>query len=278
MLNRREFLAAAAALPALAQDDKGLVVHEWGVVTAPYGSDLGVARSEGARFADGKELAEELPDFVTTYREAFDQSIEEWKNRPVRKPIVYFYAKERTNVRVKVSVPRGRPHAWWPPTADYGPRPALPGKGIAPDPKIPAIEDVKPENGHLTWNFVVDPDSKARPRDAAGWWPLARKPASTPIRAGTETDTFLFYDALTRFDSGLTVAWTAETVTVEPAVFAAVHVRKGRCRYATGKGGPLKEGTPDLSKALVEAGLTRDEAEAVVEIWRDEFFKTDGAR
>ena len=59
-MNRREFMAAGAgtlaALPAFArQDDGGLVVHEWGVITIPYGAVAGGnVRTAGAAMKGGK--------------------------------------------------------------------------------------------------------------------------------------------------------------------------------------------------------------------------------
>jgi len=151
-LSRRRFLSAGAALgavPALGLDEGGLVVHEWGVVTVPDGSALGMARSEGARFEDGKEIAEALPPFVETYPKAFAAVLEAWGNMEVRKPIVYFYSREKTSVSVRVSMPEGRPHAWWPAARDFGPKPDLPRRGLRPrgelEKRVPAPEEMKPE-------------------------------------------------------------------------------------------------------------------------------------
>jgi len=162
------------ALPALAQDDPGLVVHEWGVVTIAYGSEFGVARSEGARFEGGREIGEQLPPFVTTYRQAFDQSIESWRNRPVRKPVVYFHAKKATRVTMKVSMPHGRPEAWWP-AAQYAPQPDLKwGKGFGAVEPPPSLESMKPENGALVWQNLAR-GARRRDREAPGARP-ARLP------------------------------------------------------------------------------------------------------
>lgn len=298
-LSRRDFMAAGAALgalPVVGQDDAGLVVHEWGVVTVPYGSGLGFARSEGARFEQGKEIAEELPPFVVTYPKAFAGTVEAWQNMPVRKPIVYFHAKRRTAVSVRVSMPQGRPHAWWPVARDYGPKPALPGRGIsrlgAVEPKIPTPEEMKPEKGMLFWpDLVVDPDEKQAPERTGGWWATARETAAAPVRAAGAVDKFLFYDALLRFDPGLQLSWLeAGRLSVQassdlPHVFA-VRVKNGRCTWAGSaplrKGDraelALREGVPDLHAALVAAGLYKDEAAGLVKIWDEEFFRADGAR
>lgn len=306
-MNRREFLAASAALaaaPALsegatgsrverAQDDT-FVVHEWGVVTIAQSRPLGMARSEGASFVDGLEKAEALPEFVTTYEKAFGKALTDWHNMPVRKPVLYFHANRVMDVRVRVQIPKGRPYAWWP-AADYAPRPNLPPKkgiriqGDDSEPKLPKVDDMPMEKGALSWAITLDPKA-SQFADAAGWWKLARAPKATPVVAGQQSDKFLFYDALTTFDPGLDIAWAADgspTIAAAgaiPALFA-VRVKDGVCKSAATKMVKgdrvtlaLEKGRPDLAAALAKAGLNQDEADAVAEIWKEEFFEAAGAR
>ncbi len=294
-MNRREFMAvgagALAALPIAAQDDGGLIVHEWGVVTIAYGTTRGFARSEGSRFVEGVEKPEELPEFVVTLQKALDGAIEDWKNMPVRKPIVYFHAKRRMNVDVRVAIPKGRPHAWWPPVTDLAPKANLRprgGKG-GDEPKLPTIADLPAENGAIVWrNVTLDADEK-KFEPAKGWWATARETASTPVSVNGRSDKFLFYDALTRVDAGLEIAWARDgkvTITSRDAVtLFAIHVKDGTCFSATlamakGEAKELAptEGKPDLAKPLVAAGLCADEVAALIKIWTDEFFEANGAR
>jgi hypothetical protein len=296
-MNRREFMATGAGgLAALAfrQEEAAFVVHEWGVATIMNGSTaIGAARSEGATFAGGVEKPEELPKFVETFKGFFDMTIENWKNMPVRKPIVYFYAKKRMQVDVRVSIPRGRPHAWWPLTGDVAPRPAFPGrgKGLGQLGELPKVEEMKPENGMLHWPAIVLDPATALPQPAAdGWWPLARKTASTPVVADTLSDKFLFYDALTFVDAGLDIEWTRDgkvklAARSEIPLAIAVRVKEGACSFAAkklakGESAELAPaaGTPDLVPPLVAAGLFKDEAAALAEIWKEEFFQAPGAR
>jgi hypothetical protein len=145
------------------------------------------------------------------------------------------------------------------------------------------------ENGHLAWAITLDPKA-SQFAEAAGWWPIARKPKSTPVVAGTTSDKFLFYDALTAFDPGLEIAWAEDgSVRVAaagaiPALFA-VRVKDGVCRFASSKLAKGERavltpeiGRPDLAAALAKAGLNQDEADAVAEIWKEEFFEAPGAR
>jgi hypothetical protein len=294
-LDRREFLAIGAglaSLPLLPQED-GLVVHEWGVVTMACGSArIAGVRSEGATFVGGVEQAEQLPAFVATWKGSVDKAIEDWRNMPVRKPVVHFHAKRRMTVDVAVQVPKGRPHAWWPKTDEYAPKAKLPrrGKGFDLDDE-PSADAIKPENGALVWKELVLDPAAAPSLDARGWWALARKTASTPVMCGTECERFLFYDALTPVDPGLDVEWTKAgsvklSARADIAHAFAVRVKDGACRFAHRKGlakGASCElepaaGRPDLVPVLVEAGLCRDEAEAVAAIWKEEFFEAAGAR
>ena len=125
-LSRRDFIAASAgtlaSIPALAQDNPDLVVHEWGVVSVAYGSTVwGNARSAGAKAMKGAEVAPDLPPFVSKWEDHVKEQIQDWRMQPVDKPVVYFYANRSMDVSFKVSIPAGRPKAWWPPTADWGP-------------------------------------------------------------------------------------------------------------------------------------------------------------
>jgi hypothetical protein len=293
-LNRREFIAAGAtalALPAFAQEE-GFEVHEWGVVTIAYGTSRGFVRSEGSRFVDGVEKPEELPAFVETLQKRFDTAIEHWHSMPVRKPIVYFHARKRMTIAVKVAMPKGRPHAWWPRADDVAPKPTLPPKrGFGSDPadKLPVFQDLPMTDGLLSWTALTLDPTATQFAAAAGWWPIARETASTPVLSGALADKFLFYDALTTVDPAVDVTWTAAgnaNLSARAAVTVfAIHVKEGACFSASAalaKGASaelvLAKGRPDLAKPLTAAGLCADEAASLIKIWTDEFFETPGAR
>jgi hypothetical protein len=299
-LTRREFLAAGAALAAmpacpegglgpsraaLAQEADGLVVHEWGVATIPYGAPGASLRTAGATFRGGLEQIPGLPAFVMTWEAVVKDDIEEWKNRPVpvTKPIVYFYSKKKTALSLTVKFPDGRPNAWFPAADDYAPAPNF-GKGVPSGPGA-----LVPKNGRLSWNLTLDPDATPT-READGWWKTARKVDAVAVCREKECEKFVFYDGLADFNPRAEVAWTREgTVTIRnasrdpfPAV-VAIRVKDGVCSSAratlakeASETLTLKPGLPDLAPLL--KGLYPKESGSLVEIWTEEFFKAEGVR
>lgn len=293
-MNRREFLAlGAGALASFgARPDDGIVVHEWGVVTVPYGHPQGGVRSAGVRKGKNGEEISDLPEFVTTWTKAVGDDIQRLERMPVRKPVLNFYTGKEQTVRVRVSIPSGRPDAWWPPAASFGPTSKfVRAKQLGGEPL--RIDQIDPVDGHLEWNAVRVIPEDAVFREAAGWWSTARKTDAAMVRSGGETERFLFYDALAAFDPGLEIRWKkGGKVTIanrgEEAIHPlfAIQVRDGRCRSAVVKelrGGASVELTlepekPALSEALVGAGLYKKEADGIAEIWDEEFLGMDGAR
>ena len=298
-LTRREFIAASSAVVAsssvsslLPSGSSSLIVHEWGVATIPYGTSHANLRTAGAKSIGGVEQIPGLPEFVATWEATVKDAIEDWKNNPVpvSKPIVYFYSKEQTQVSLTVKIPTGRPSAWFPPADRYAPQPVYPnpmkgGDQTSPDPKT-----IVPKDGLLGWDaLILDPAAKEF-RDVKGWWKTARNVDAVPVRRDKEAEKFLFYDGFADYAPKAVVAWNKDgTVTVTndspepfPAVIA-IRVKKGECAFATSKLAKgasatltLAKGAPDLAASL--AGLYKKEADALVEIWTDEFFKTDGVR
>jgi hypothetical protein len=295
-LNRRKFIAlGTGALAALGahQPDDGFSVHEWGVVTVPYGHPRAGVRTAGVRKGKGGEEVSDLPEWAVTWAASVKLQIEQMERMPVRKPVLNFYSQEERLVRVRVSVPTGRPDAWWPPTVDWGP-----GSRFTTAARLGGVplkrDEIAPVNGHLEWKeLTIDPRGIVA-RKADGWWAIARKTDATPVRALGETEKFLFYDALADFDPHLSIDWkNGGTVTVAPLGeegvrgVLAVRVREGKCSSAftadirKGESAEmrLRPGKPaNLADILVGAGLYKKEAEGIVEIWDEEFFGFDGAR
>lgn len=299
-ITRRDFLAMSAAVAALPsaslQDADDLVVHEWGVATIPYGHRFANLRTAGSKSIKGFEQIAGLPGFVATWEQSVGETIEEWRTAPtpVTKPIVYFYSRRPRTVKLKVCIPTGRPSSWWPPAQDYGPKPALPARGRdGMEPEAPKPSSIEPKDGLLEWTDLALAPDAAGFRESTGWWATARKPDSCPVRSEGEAEKFLFYDGFADFSPAARVDWAKDgRVTVangSPDPYAgviAVRVEEGDCwsavhgRLARDASATLKpaKGAPDLARELRTAGLTPKEADSLVEIWSDEFFRIDGVR
>jgi hypothetical protein len=297
-MNRREFIAAGtgglAALSLRPQDDPGLVVHEWGIVTAIAGTAHSSLRTAGCTREGGKEVDPTLPPFVLTWDRFIGNAIDlNGDFVQVRKPIVYFYSKKRTTASVKVSVPTGAPAAWWPPGATYSPRPDYHGPSRLGK-TGPRLKEIRPKDGSLRWASVdIDP-ARTGFEEAKGWWETARKTDATPVVCGRKAEKFLYYDALVTYDPQVNVDWRkGGRVRLKNASsdsfhhLFAVRVKAGAVLFAYRgelKSGEdallsLEKGTPGtLAETLVASGLYAKEAAGLVDIWREEFFSIDGTR
>jgi len=171
------------------------------------------------------------------------------------------------------------------------PAPKFPARGgkRQQDPEPPKIDDIAPKDGFLNWrDLELDPAVTGFPA-APAWWTRARDVDAAAVIAGDQKDRFIYYDALGEYAPKLAADWTKTGVKLRNdssddfAAVMAVRVKDGVCSSATARlaqGGSaelaLTKGLPDLAAAL--AGLYKKEAAALVEIWNDEFFKTDGVR
>jgi hypothetical protein len=297
-INRRDFIAAGAgglaALGMRPQDDDGLVVHEWGVVTVIGGTSHSSLRTAGCKRSGATEVDPGLPPFVLTWDRFVGNNIDlNGDFVSVRKPILYFYSKKRMTASVRVSVPTGAPAAWWPPGATYSPRPDYHGPNRLGK-RGPKLKEIQARDGSLRWEALEIDPGKQGFQDAEGWWETARKTDATPVASGKRAEKFLFYDALVTYDPGVDVDWKkggkVRLKNSSPDPFRhlfAVRVKEGEVSFAylpelkAGAAADLsiQKGTPGtMAKTLVESGLYPKEADGLVEIWREEFFSIDGTR
>src|SRR5271166_6079904 len=94
---------ALAADPA-ETPQKGLFVHEWGVINV-Y-NDVELAN------ADRRSAWEGLPKFV--YGNVDQRRIPREELLEVTVPVIYFHTPQEIAVQVKLEFPGGRPAVWWP--------------------------------------------------------------------------------------------------------------------------------------------------------------------
>ena len=185
------------------QADEGLVVHEWGYfVENNPGSLADTAKSLprnvpnlfswSPRDNRGGPISAPtiLPRLTRTQARQFGGS--EWSlgestqaitrvYGPGRRsescePFLYFYSDRKTKVSVSVGFPGGEPLFWWPP--------ARPRQANLRWPRVQVLPRNTPVRFHR-WRG----DQKRR-----SGLETARQVASSPIRCGSQTDRYLFYE------------------------------------------------------------------------------------
>jgi hypothetical protein len=249
--------------------------HEWGTFTTVSGAD-------GAAL-DWRPLAgpSDLPGFV--YKENSGRGRLGGGKGVVARvrmetPVIYFYADQEQVVSAKVEFPQGRITEWYPFACEAGKR--------------------------INWGkFKLVPGLKEEyPREAAEshYYP-ARETDATPIRIWTrgapnepeyQTEKFLFYRGVGRFEVPLRAGLAGGKVRVEPTgpesvTGALLFERKGgrvgwtRLGRIAGRvevERPALTGSVESIWAELEAMLTREglfakEAKAMLKTWRDSWFE-----
>jgi hypothetical protein len=266
--------AVATTLAGVAAFSNGaehadLTAHEWGTFTS-------IADPDG-QAAEWRPLAAppQLPCFVE--RSAFVGKGSLAATVRMETPVLYFYALQPAMVDVGVRFMNGVITEWFPHAAVSATNgPVGPGSP-----------------GVIRWrNVQITPmAADAFPVDPSGsHYYAARATHAAPIAVGPQTEKFLFYRGVARFD--LPIAATVGTdgnVALrnrahEPiddvVLFTNAH---GRLRYdVRHQAGadvtidpPVldREPTAELEAMLVGQGLYADEATAMVNTWRDSWFE-----
>jgi hypothetical protein len=230
-------------------------------------------------------------------------------------PVIYFHSEEKEEfpVHVKVGFNGGTISQWYP-QRSAGEK--LPEPPPSPDPvKSPTplaawkLDFSKPWRGSIEWQVEVLPPSKDtilfKPGDDIGWL-RARQPVTNTIRTnGGETEGYLFYRGIGRFDPGLkttvdgneTLQLTNQTGGNIP--YALVFEQTGsEIRWTELPEGLAASGNTAIPESqlkttaikdvleiyqamatgLERQGLTRAEARSMVETWWTSYFQAPGLR
>lgn len=260
---------AGVAVFSNAAEPTDLTVHEWGTFTS-------IADGDG-HAAEWRPLAAppQLPCFVETGAFATKGSLAGTVR--METPVLYFYAQQPAMVDVGVRFQSGVITEWFPHAAvSTSNAPVGPGS-----------------QGTIRWRNVriapTPPD--AFPVDPSGsHYYAARDTHAAAIAVGTQTEKFLFYRGVARFD--LPIAATigadgnvalrnrAHDPIADVVLFTNDH---GRLRYdVRHRAGadvtidpPVFDRAPtvELQAMLVGQGLYADEATAMVNTWRDSWFE-----
>ena len=284
--------------------------HEWGTFTSVQGANCNLLSWRPLQ-------SSELPKFVYSSKlgdSGFPLKTGLITLQRLETPVIYFYSSEPLKVDVDVSFPRGVFTEWYPNVTQLGvasigtntvislnSRAIWQGLDIFPDLKETAL---------LGTNQL--------PQDSAGsHYFAARRTGANFVRANittnntTELEKFIFYRGAGNFKTPLRVTVdTNNMVTVEntgaqplPCLFF-LHLHNGKADYesiaqlapgASWSWQPLNDtdsapwiqfGQPafkntigfQMQSALTNAGLYPDEAEAMVNTWKDSWFTDDGVR
>jgi hypothetical protein len=177
-----------------------LVAHEWGTFTSVQGTD-GVSL-EGLHHED-----EPLPPFVHGRCTAMPsclhpgqksiEAIPEGVTQKLETPVIYFYTEQAQQVAVEVDFPEGVISQWFPAAAAFQP---------------PLGEMTAIAGGSMQWLVAVDP---ALDPEAAPWvpehdiWAPSRRTQAAPLAVGGETEGFIFYRGVGRFELPVRVTTAA---------------------------------------------------------------------
>jgi hypothetical protein len=299
------FITAAIFLTPASHASTNYLAHEWGTFTSVQGSD-------GKLLAWRPFESSELPKFV------YSSSIGGILVKPslityqrLETPVIYFYSQDAMKVTVDVRFPHGLITEWYPNvnelTAAYistnGTKMVLQQEGHAVWRDIDILAD------HQNTSLLQ--------YGAANHYFAARATSANLVRASittnntTELEKFIFYRGAGNFKTPLRVTVdTNNLVTVENTgnqtipYLICMHIHNGKGDFESiaqlAPGGswsyqPLSDTDSApwvqfdqpgfknvtgylMQSALTNSGLYPDEAQAMVNTWRDSWFTEDGVR
>jgi hypothetical protein len=276
-------------------ENTALEVHEWGTFTSVAGED---GSAVDWHVLGGKD---DLPRFVN------DRGFRQFKFRlagtvRMETPVLYFYSDRELNAHVKVSFLQGLITEWYP-KAEYQVDQKIAGEGrtYRLSENLGGIDtSMMSLIGGIEWRQIhIEPNTTPDlPLESApSRYYAARTTDASPLAVGREHEKFLFYRGVGRFAVPLSARVDQDgTVVLDnrgPEVPLAIlfENRGGRLGYSivgdpiSGQvtldrpalGSEFAPLTEQLANSLVDQGLFRKEAQAMIETWRDSWFE-EGSR
>lgn len=287
------FFAVSNDLPARNAEPvyAGLTAHEWGTFTSIAGANGQAV--EWSPLTEAKIGSTDLPDFVEHFRTPqFKLGLRGTVR--METPVLYFYDSREESVSVNVSFSKGLITEWYPRASRVGP---------SADPSDWSLFQGTTD-GSIAWDAVtISPSLRAefprRPQDSHYY--AARMTSATPLRvktpAGEQHEKFLFYRGVSTFQVPVSAKLTADGKvqienTAEEEIPNTIRFERRGDQVGYRIGGALAKETvldsPDLDGnvddlgrelvgMLVRQGLYLDEAQAMVNTWRDSWFE-EGSR
>jgi hypothetical protein len=276
--------------------DQHLAAHEWGTFTSIAGKD--------GRSAEWLPLtgSTDLPAFVEHLQAANFKGGLRGTVR-METPVLYFYTDRETTVSVHVSFSQGLITEWYPHANRVEPA------GLQTQARMIAyLQDwgrhQKQPDGSISWDSLqLEPGSSAglAKGEPANHYYAARETSSTPLRintpAGEQTEKFLFYRGVASFsvpvsatlaDNGRVLTRNSATQGIPAMILFERRGDKLGFRIAESSETESAFDAPELNASmeslkqaveniLIAQGLYRDEAQAMLETWRDSWFE-EGSR
>lgn len=284
-----------AFLMAKDTQSNDLTVHEWGTFTSVAGED------GNAINWDALGCKNDLPEFVNDYGyRGFKWRLQGTVR--METPVMYFYSPRELKAHVRVEFPQGLITEWYP-RAEYRvfQKSRIDGSMRLLATNLNGIDtSLQTLTGAMEWSNI-DVQPGAAPvlpvENGPARYYAARQTDSAPITVNGQSEKFLFYRGVGRFPIPLSARISdygriqVENRIHEPIPTAILFEnRGGRIGYRIA--GPIETTStfdrPVLSSALpgllrnlentlVEQGLFRKEAHAMIETWQDSWFE-EGSR
>ncbi|MEO6189640.1 MAG: T9SS type A sorting domain-containing protein [Saprospiraceae bacterium] len=260
-------------------------VHEWGTFTT-------VQNSTGTRLAGLK--GEKLPDFVYDMKLYSANGIE-IKNSEIQMetPVLYFYADKQLDVKINVQFKNGIINQWFPNR--------MTGQNVTSN----LVVDLSlPSKGYNEWDITVL-DKKARPKliedpnIVTQEYTTPRNTSSNYIQGqNSEFEKFIFYRGLANFETPFKVEFNQKNNLVienkfasplsyvlvydnspnrQPTIWWSGAIKSGEKKVIAdpAKDSEFSEVNTEINRfrdQLVEGGLFRDEADAMLNTWFEAYF------
>jgi hypothetical protein len=265
----------------------GLTAHEWGTFTSIAGTN--------GQAVEWYPLtgSTDLPSFVEHFRNAgFKLGLRGTVR--METPVLYFYAPSEQTVSVKVSFAKGVITEWYPHATRVEPTAALWERSLLQNPM----------DGSIAWDGVTLAPSQTAslPTDQReNHYYAARQTTSTPLRidtpAGPQYEKFLFYRGVSNFRVPISAQLELEnklrvenhgaqsipnTILFERRGEKIGFRINGVLQSEAVMEAPELTATLDslasaLEGILIDQGLYQNEAQAMVQTWRDSWFE-EGSR